>query len=74
MTQEQRYSQDDLAAIFGRTTRTIYAWRQRGIVPPPHRIFREPYWTEAQVNRIRINVEEVYGSLLKSAEVDTETK
>ncbi len=71
---ENRYSQDDLAALFGRTVRTIYAWRQRGIVPPPHRIFREPYWTEAQVARIKINVAEVYGSLQKSEEVKAESQ
>lgn len=73
MTQE-RYSQDDLAAMFGRTTRTIYIWRQRGIVPPPHRIFREPYWTPEQVESIKLKFCEVYGSSLKSEEVKADSQ
>ena len=73
MESEQRYSEEELAAAFNRTTRTIRKWRQLGIVPPPHRIYREPYWTQEQFDKITKSLE-VCGSFRKSAEAEAETK
>jgi len=59
MADQGRYSRQDLADMFRRCTSTIDKWRKRGIVPEPNRTIREPWWTDAQVDEIRIKVDSV---------------
>jgi DNA-binding transcriptional MerR regulator len=65
MADQYRYTARDLAEIFRRTERTIRNWRKRGLVPEPHRVLQEPYWTAEQVEQARQNLN---GSLRNNTE------
>ena len=53
MADQDRYSRKELAAIFGRTPRTIDRWWKSGRIPRPKKLVRERYWDREQVEQAK---------------------
>ncbi|WAC57523.1 MerR family transcriptional regulator [Gordonia sp. SL306] len=49
-----RYRIDDLARISGVTTRNIRVYRERGLLPPPHRVGRVTLYSDSHVSRLAL--------------------
>lgn len=70
MADQDRYSREDMAAMFRRTVRTIDNWRRLGLIPPANRIVREPYWTGEQVEETRRNLSQ-FAEVRRNAMTET---
>ncbi|MCH5644678.1 MerR family transcriptional regulator [Gordonia sp. ABSL49_1] len=53
-SRSERYRIDDLARITGVTTRNIRAYRERGLLPAPHRVGRVTLYSDAHVTRLSL--------------------
>jgi len=51
---EDRYRIDDLARLAGTTVRNVRAYQDRGLLPPPDRIGRVGWYSEANLTRLRL--------------------
>ncbi len=51
---EERYRIDDLARLAGTTVRNVRAYQDRGLLPPPDKIGRVGWYSEAHLARLRL--------------------
>jgi DNA-binding transcriptional MerR regulator len=50
----QRYRIDDLAHLAGTTVRNVRAYQDRGLLPPPDKVGRVGWYSEAHLGRLRL--------------------
>jgi DNA-binding transcriptional MerR regulator len=53
MADQDRYNKKELAAMFGKTVRTIDRWWKSGRIPKPKKIVGQRYWDREQVEKAK---------------------